>query len=86
MAWLKPLVITGTASENRHWISCATASATVNSSPGAPTCSAASHVAVENIDVADKTRIEKRRLIRRGLSAADQRTSAWCSIFFELFA
>src|SRR5712671_3436876 len=41
VAWLKPFAITGTAAEILHWISYATASASMNSSPDAPACSAA---------------------------------------------
>jgi hypothetical protein len=44
VAWLKPFAITGTAAVNLHWISYATASANMKSSPDAPTCSAAARM------------------------------------------
>lgn len=44
------------------------------------------HVAVEQIDVAHKTGIEERCLVRGGVAAADQRAPARSTVFLELFA
>src|SRR4029077_11302031 len=44
------------------------------------------HIAIEQIDVAHKTRVEERCLIRGGVAAADQRAPARSAVFLELFA
>jgi hypothetical protein len=44
------------------------------------------HVAVKQIDVARKARVEEGGLIRGGFAAPDQRTPPRCSIFLKLFA
>jgi hypothetical protein len=42
------------------------------------------HVTVEEIDVARQAGVEERRLVYRGLAAADQRATSRGTIFFEL--
>jgi hypothetical protein len=44
------------------------------------------HVAVEEIDVAHKTRVEKGRLIDGSFAATDRRTAPRGTIFLKLFA
>src|ERR1700680_4658990 len=44
------------------------------------------HIAIEQIDVAHKTGVEERCLIRGGVAAADQRAPARSPVFLELFA
>jgi hypothetical protein len=44
------------------------------------------HITVEKIDIARQAGIKERRLIHRGLAAADQRAAAWGAIFLELLA
>src|SRR4029077_7893355 len=44
------------------------------------------HIAIEQIDVAHKTRVEERCLVRGGVAAADQCAPARSAVFLELFA
>ena len=44
------------------------------------------HIAIQQIDVAHKTGVEERCLIRGGVAAADQRAPARSPVFLELFA
>src|SRR6185436_3185247 len=41
------------------------------------------HVAVQQVDVTGKSRVEQRRLIYGSLAAADQRATTRSSVFFE---